>query len=67
MASGAELVTVEAPLIAFDWLINMLGEPARLASVADGKIIIIHLLGLAPAGCLAAPDNGAERLADGSL
>jgi hypothetical protein len=25
------------------------------------EIIIIHLLGLAPAGCLAAPDNGEER------
>jgi hypothetical protein len=25
------------------------------------ELIIIHLLGLAPAGYLAAPDNGAER------
>jgi hypothetical protein len=26
----------------------------------DIEVIIIHLLGLAPAGCLAAPDNGPE-------
>jgi hypothetical protein len=26
------------------------------------KIIIIHLLGLAPAGCLTAPDNGVWRI-----
>jgi hypothetical protein len=38
-----------------------------ITPVRPELIIIIHLLGLAPAGCLAAPDNGAERRYTGGV
>jgi hypothetical protein len=43
--------------LSFFWgaVFGFLIVPAGMA----GNIIILHLLGLAPAGCLAAPDNGA--------
>jgi hypothetical protein len=36
----------------------MEADPETLKSIAIIIVIIIHLLGLAPAGCLAAPDTG---------
>jgi hypothetical protein len=38
------------------------GEASRLRT---GNVIIIHLLGLAPTGCLASPDNGAMHRQSG--